>query len=34
MTDEQLKEFIQSQKPLGEPFTKILYDNLWDLYNN
>ena len=27
-------ELLASQKPLGEEFTKILYDNLWDLYES
>ena len=34
--DEEIREFnekfVQSQEPLGEEFAKILYDNLWDLY--
>jgi hypothetical protein len=25
-------ELLANQKPLGKEFTKILYDNLWDLY--
>lgn len=27
-------ELIANQKSLGEEFTKILYDNLWDLYES
>lgn len=27
-------ELLANQKPLGEEFTKILYDNLWDLYES
>lgn len=29
---EWLKLFIQKQKPLGEKFEKVLFDNLWNLY--
>lgn len=27
-----IKDLIKSQKPLGDDFSKVLYDNLWDLY--
>ena len=34
---ESIKEFniklLASQEPLGEEFTKILFDNLWSLLN-
>ena len=29
---ETINKLIKSQKPLGDEFSKILYDNLWDLY--
>ena len=40
MTDQSVElvlsnfynELLKAQEPLGEPFQKILYDNLWDLY--
>lgn len=35
--DEAIKAFARrlagQQQPLGEPFSKILYENLWDLYD-
>ena len=37
MTDEEFdklcEEILKKQEPLGEPFDKILRDNLWDLYD-
>lgn len=29
-----LTEFITSQEELGEEFSQVLYDNLWELYEN
>lgn len=29
---ETINKLIKSQKPLGDEFSKVLYDNLWDLY--
>ena len=29
---QDINELIKSQKPLGDEFSKVLYDNLWDLY--
>lgn len=29
---EKYDKLLKSQQPLGEEFTKVLYDNLWDLY--
>lgn len=26
-------EFMASQEPLGDDFTQVLYDNLWELYD-
>lgn len=32
--NKKLKNIINNQESLGEPFTKILNDNLWDLYES
>lgn len=36
MTEEEMNEiiskFIATQGPLGREFEKVLYDNLWELY--
>lgn len=29
---ETINKLIKSQKPLGDEFSKVLYDNLWNLY--
>ena len=41
MSDEELQkelqdfyqELLKKQEPLGKDFTKVLIDNLWDLYD-
>ena len=30
---EVIEEFLASQEPLPKPFEKVLYDNLWDMYD-
>ncbi len=30
--DQWRDAFVAAQNPLGEPFEKVLYDNLWELY--
>lgn len=32
--DKLIAEFIAAQEPLGEEFSKILYENMWDLYES
>lgn len=32
--DAFLKDLIENQEPLGEDFSKVLLDNLWDLYES
>ena len=32
LLEDNTKEFLNSQEPLGEEFEKVLYDNLEDLY--
>lgn len=29
-----LSELLSKQEPLGEEFSKVLYDNLWNLYES
>lgn len=28
------EDFLSQQEPLGEQFSRVLYDNLWDLYES